>query len=78
MNEIIKIRIQHAQELLESTDEKLESIAPQVVYESAHVFSRAFARCVGMTPSGYRSRHWDTATNRAASGAASNCLSRLR
>ncbi|MBC8096402.1 MAG: helix-turn-helix domain-containing protein, partial [Akkermansiaceae bacterium] len=44
------------QELLEASDEKLEAIAPQVGYRSATVFSRAFARCVGMTPSQYRTR----------------------
>jgi len=50
------MRMQRAQELLEATDEKLEAVAPQVGYHSATVFSRAFARCVGMTPSEYRAR----------------------
>jgi len=48
------MRIQRAQELLATTDEKLDAIAPQVGYHSAVVFSRAFARCTGMTPSQYR------------------------
>ena len=53
---VIYMRIQRAQELLEATDDKLDAIAPQVGYRSAIVFSRAFARCVGMTPSQYRER----------------------
>jgi AraC-like DNA-binding protein len=56
MEHLTYMRIQRAQELLENTDEKLESIAPQVGYRSAQVFSRAFTRCVGMTPSEYRSQ----------------------
>lgn len=56
MEHLTYIRVQRAQELLETTDEKVESIASQIGYRSAHVFSRAFARCVGMTPSEYRSR----------------------
>ncbi len=50
------MRIQRAQELLATTDEKLDAIAPQVGYHSAVVFSRAFARCTGMTPSQFRER----------------------
>ena len=56
MEHVTYMRIQRAQELLESGDDKLDAIAPQVGYHSAVVFSRAFARCVGMTPSQYRER----------------------
>lgn len=56
MEHVTYIRIQRAQDLLESTDEKLEAIAPRVGYRSAIVFSRAFVRCVGMTPSQYRAQ----------------------
>ncbi len=56
MEHVTYLRIQRAQELLEVGDEKLEAIAPRVGYRSATVFSRAFARCVGMTPSEYRGR----------------------
>ncbi|MBL9190466.1 MAG: AraC family transcriptional regulator [Opitutaceae bacterium] len=56
MEHVTYMRIQHAQELLENTDEKLEAIAPRVGYHSAVVFSRAFVRCVGLTPSQYRER----------------------
>jgi AraC-like DNA-binding protein len=56
MEHVTYMRVQRAQELLESTEDKLEVIAPRVGYHSAVVFSRAFARVVGMTPSEYRQR----------------------
>ena len=56
MEHVTYMRIQRAQDLLETTNDKLEAIAPQVGYHSALVFSRAFVRCVGMTPSQYRER----------------------
>lgn len=56
MEHVTYMRIQHAQDLLETTEEKLEALAPRVGYHSAVVFSRAFVRCVGMTPSQYRER----------------------
>jgi transcriptional regulator GlxA family with amidase domain len=56
MEHVTYMRIQRAQELLEASGEKLDAIAPQVGYRSAIVFSRAFVRCVGITPSQYRER----------------------
>jgi AraC-like DNA-binding protein len=56
MEHVTYIRIQRAQELLETTDDKLESVAAQVGYRSSDVFARAFTRCVGMPPSRYRAR----------------------
>ena len=56
MEHVTYMRIQRAQELLETTDDKLDAIAPQVGYHSAVVFSRAFVRVVGVTPSEYRER----------------------
>lgn len=56
MEHVTYMRIQAAKELLERTDEKLEAVAPRVGYRSAVVFSRAFARYVGLTPSQYRSK----------------------
>lgn len=56
MEHVTYMRIQRAQELLEASGEKLDAIAPQVGYRSAIVFSRAFVRCVGLTPSQYRER----------------------
>jgi AraC-like DNA-binding protein len=55
MQHLTYMRIQRAQELLETTHDKLEAVAPEVGYESALAFSRAFTRCVGLTPSQYRS-----------------------
>lgn len=56
MEHVTYMRVHRAQELLETTDDKLDAIAPRVGYHSAIVFSRAFARVVGMTPSAYRER----------------------
>ena len=56
MDHVASMRILRAKDLLETTEEKLESIAAQVGYHSATVFSRAFVRNVGMLPSEYRAR----------------------
>lgn len=56
MEHLAYIRMQRAQQLLEATDDKLEAIAAEVGYSSGLVFSRAFARCVGMNPTEYRQR----------------------
>lgn len=56
MEHVTYMRMQRAQELLETSDEKLDAIAPQIGYRSAVVFSRAFARVVGLTPTEYRER----------------------
>ncbi len=56
MEHVTYMRVQRAQELLMTTEEKLEAIAPRVGYHSAVVLSRAFLRCTGMTPSQYRHR----------------------
>ena len=56
MEQVTYMRIQRAQELLEMTGDKLDAIAPQVGYRSAVVFSRAFVRYVGLTPTQYRER----------------------
>lgn len=50
------MRIRRAQELLETTDDKLETVAALVGYHDALVFSRAFKRMVGCPPSEYRRR----------------------
>lgn len=54
VQQLTYLRMQRAKELLESSDDKLEAIAPTVGYVSALVFSRAFKRWVGCTPSEYR------------------------
>ncbi|RYD36666.1 MAG: AraC family transcriptional regulator [Verrucomicrobiaceae bacterium] len=51
------LRVQRAQDLLESGDDKIEVIARKVGYTSGHAFSRAFQRCVGLLPSEFRQPH---------------------
>ena len=54
MQHLTYMRLQRAQELLESSNDKLEVIAANVGYDSAIVFSRAFKRWIGRSPSEYR------------------------
>ena len=56
MEQVTYMRVQWAQELLTETEDKVDTIARQTGYRSAVVFSRAFMRCVGLTPSHYRER----------------------
>ena len=56
MQHVMFLRMQHAQRLVETTDDKLEVIAPLVGYESALVFARAFKRWIGVNPTVYRAR----------------------
>ena len=50
VQQLTYLRMQRAKELLENSDDKLEAIAPAVGYLSALVFSRAFKRWIGCTP----------------------------
>jgi AraC-like DNA-binding protein len=54
MQHLASLRIERAQHLLTSTDDKVESIARQVGFDDASVFSRAFKRWVGRSPKSYR------------------------
>lgn len=54
MQHLTSLRIEQAQHLLSSTADKVETIAQQVGFENASVFSRAFNRWVGCSPSAYR------------------------
>lgn len=56
MEHLTFMRMQRAQEILDKTDDKIETIARLVGYSSAEGFSRSFARCIGAKPSEYRSR----------------------
>ncbi len=56
MEHVTYMRIRQAQTLLETTENKLDHIAASVGYHSNDVFTRAFVRCVGVTPSHYRER----------------------
>ena len=54
MDHLAYMRMQRAKELLETTNDKMELVASAVGYRSATVFSRAFARYVGVLPARYR------------------------
>ena len=54
MQHLTSLRIERACQLLASTQDKVESIARQVGFENAPVFSRAFKRWVGRSPTDYR------------------------
>ena len=54
MHHVAYVRMQRARQLLEMSDDKLETLAPQVGYADPLVFSRAFRRWVGVTPTEYR------------------------
>ena len=51
------LRMRKAVALLAATDEKLETIAAQLGYESPFTFSNAFKRWTGRRPTEYRVRH---------------------
>ena len=57
MDQLTYMRMQLAQNLLDSSNDKLEVVAKSVGYENAHVFSRAFKRWIGSNPSDYRKAH---------------------
>jgi AraC-like DNA-binding protein len=54
MRQITYLRMRRAAELLTTTDRKLESIAQEVGYRNAFVFSNTFTKWVGRRPSDYR------------------------
>jgi len=48
------LRVEHAKELLESSELGIEAVAWQVGYEDAAYFRRLFRRTTGLTPNAYR------------------------
>ncbi len=50
------LRIEEAKQLLEATEEPTDAVAAAVGYADPASFRRLFKRCVGVTPSRYRSR----------------------
>ena len=50
------LRLEEAKQMLEATEEPIESIAHEVGYEDAGFFSRLFKRQVQLTPAQYRKR----------------------
>lgn len=54
MHQVTYLRMRQAAVLLERTEEKIQSIAAQVGYESAFTFTNTFKRWIGWSPSAYR------------------------
>jgi AraC-like DNA-binding protein len=54
MQHLTSLRMQKAREILESTNEKVESVAYSIGYDNAQVFCRVFKRWVGVSPTEYR------------------------
>ena len=52
-----EIRISHAKELLDTTDETIMDIAKQVGFNSRNTFYRVFKNSQGVTPAEYRSKN---------------------
>lgn len=57
MQQVTYMRMQRAQNLLETRKDKLDVIAEMVGFSDALTFSRAFKRWVGCSPGEYRQRH---------------------
>jgi AraC-like DNA-binding protein len=51
---LLRLRIEHAQSLLTTTDLPLRDIAESCGFADAHHFSKAFKRIVGVSPGAYR------------------------
>lgn len=56
MQQLTKLRVQHAAHLLATTNSKLETIADAAGYRNPFAFSDAFKRVTGVRPSQFRSR----------------------
>lgn len=56
-NQVIQLRLRRAARLLSSTDAKVEAVAEAVGYANAFVFSLAFKKGTGFSPTEYRSRN---------------------
>lgn len=59
MHHVTYLRMQRAASLLESTPQKIETIATLVGYENPFVFSNTFKKWIGWRPSDYRRRKAD-------------------
>jgi len=58
---LTRVRIRHAQELLETTDHGIETIARRVGFASATTFRTQFRRLAGVNPRSYRATFRDRA-----------------
>lgn len=61
MHQVTHLRLRRAAELLRKTDLTMESIATEVGYQNAFVFSNAFKKWIGWRPSEYRHRRAESA-----------------
>jgi AraC family transcriptional regulator len=52
---VIQLRVEHAKRLLRATELPVTEVAQQVGYVNAGHFSSIFHRCIGLTPTRYRS-----------------------
>ncbi|MDR1280174.1 MAG: substrate-binding domain-containing protein [Opitutaceae bacterium] len=59
--EIERVRIEHAQSLLTTTDYKVDAVARLSGYLNTSAFCRAFKACTGRTPTAVRAAAWVTA-----------------
>lgn len=64
MHQVTHLRLRRAAELLRKTGLNLESIAEEVGYQNAFVFSNAFKKWMGWRPSEYRAKKAANATPR--------------
>jgi LacI family transcriptional regulator, galactose operon repressor len=56
-DELRRLRLDHAAELLRTTNMKVEAVALRCGFDYLSHFSRAFAQWQGVAPSQYRLRH---------------------
>lgn len=57
INYLIRLRIQQAKELLETTNYSIASISDSCGFSSQSYFSQVFKKSCGMTPNAYRKNH---------------------
>ncbi|RKL64884.1 hypothetical protein CR203_23790 [Salipaludibacillus neizhouensis] len=63
LNYLMRIRVNHAKELLDQTDMKIYEICEAVGYIDTTYFSRLFEKFVGCKPSAFRKKRRDSSTS---------------
>ena len=64
MNYFLRLKIERACQLLNSTNMKINQIALKLGFEDPYYFSRLFKKTVGISPKGYRQASSSSNTNR--------------